>query len=230
MIAAVVRALIQLRMRKKPRLDDCLLLFACVLLTASTALLYHEASSIYFAEALVLDLAATPGTGAPTVGTLGLESEDLDKIFDQVTLFQRIDWAYAALTWTAIYSVKFAFLSFFRCLVDRLPRVHRFWKIVGVITALAFAFAVCEGFIACPKLGVESRTLQKSTYRSQSDVGSDMCSEQRHESRSSCWGISHRARYYYRHVEYVKSPQACQSVLTIPKFCSSRYLCSGGSK
>jgi hypothetical protein len=81
----------------------------------------------------------------------GLSQAD---IMQQIVFFQKINWAYLALSWASIFAIKFGFLSFFRHLVDRIPFMYNYWRGVVVFTGLVFAFTVCDAFIACPKLGM----------------------------------------------------------------------------
>lgn len=152
-VAAALRALIHLRMRMPLRLDDYLLLFACISLTAGTGLLYYEMSSIYYVQALQLSPAAASGTAASGSAPAEAEYEQLEAILKEVVFYQKFSWAYLALTWAAIFAVKFAFLSFFRQLVNRLPRLHLYLKVVVGLVALVFCFTVCEPFITYSKTG-----------------------------------------------------------------------------
>lgn len=142
--AAVARMIIRLWLHKRLRLDDYLLLSSCAFLAGGTGVLYYGTPSIFFGATLTFDPTAILATGIN-------EAE----ILHQVDLIPKINWAYLALSWVSIFLVKFGFLSLFKQLVDRLPRMCMFWKGVLIFTILVFAFAVCDGFIACPKLGTE---------------------------------------------------------------------------
>ncbi len=145
MITATGRIIVRLRFHKTLRLDDFFLLFSCVFLVAATGVLYYGTPSIYFGAKLIFDPAA--------VVTAGVNEAE---ILHQANLISRIDWSYLAISWVAIFLVKFGFLSLFRHLVDRLPPMFRFWKGVVVFTGLVFVFCVCDGFIACSKQGPEA--------------------------------------------------------------------------
>ncbi|KAI9724630.1 MAG: hypothetical protein M1828_003654 [Chrysothrix sp. TS-e1954] len=151
MLAAVVRGAIRVKTRKMPSLDDYILLFACACLIGSTGVLYYGLPYIYFSEALTLS-----ASGGAQSAAAGLDYTEINAILAKLVLFQKVNWAYLAVSWTAIFSVKFAFLAFFRKLVDRLPRLLLFWKILVGFTSLVFCFAVCDSFIACPKTGLAS--------------------------------------------------------------------------
>ena len=152
----VVRIAIRLQSQKRLQLDDYLLIFAFICLTAATVLLYIGTSVIYFIEEVTLN-----GIGAT-------QAVGMAVFLQRLVYYQKINWAYLALSWTTIFFVKFAFLSFFRPLVDRLPSMHMYWRIVVGFTALVFAFAVCDAFIVCPQLGLEAckeTTLLISLYQ-----------------------------------------------------------------
>ena len=70
------------------------------------------------------------------------------------TFDTRCLWAVSVTAWVTMYAVKFCFLSFFRALVDRLPRLVIYWKFTVVFTALCFPISVCQTFIVCPQLGL----------------------------------------------------------------------------
>lgn len=153
-IAAVARIAIRFKSQRRLHLDDYLLIFACICLIAATVLLYLGLSAIYFIEELSLN-----GIKVLTAGNISMKD-----FLDQLIFYQRIYWAYLSLTWATIFCVKFAFLAFFRNFVDRLPPMQRYWKLVTVLTGLIFAFEVCGGFIACPKLGLAARESNSPQY------------------------------------------------------------------
>ena len=140
---AACRIVIRLWIEKRLRLDDYLLLCACACLAAATGVLYYGSSTEFFSSRLALDPVA--------VLSEGVSEED---IAHKLELLTRINWTYLTLSWVTIFLIKYGFLALFRKLVDRLPRVHQFWKAVLVFTSLVFAFAICDGFVACPKQGL----------------------------------------------------------------------------
>lgn len=143
-IAAIARIIIRLWLHKQLRPDDYLLLVSSTCLTAATALLYYGTSSIFLAAELSLNpLAAFQS---------GIDQAELSR---QIDLISKVNWAYLAISWASIFFVKFGFLTLFRHLVDRIPPMNRFWKVTLIFTSLVFAFALCDGFIACPKQGAE---------------------------------------------------------------------------
>ena len=146
-IAAAFRVCSRFYLRRRLHLDDALLIFASVSLAAATGLLYYGTSAIYLVEALSVDPSIESGNIAGFI-------DNLQETFDETALFQKITWAYVALSYTTIFIVKLGFLSFFRELVKYWPRVNLYWKLVVVFTAICYVFAICDTFIACPKLGL----------------------------------------------------------------------------
>ena len=135
----VTRTIIRLRVQKRLHLDDHLLLFSCVCLTAATAVLYHGISTVYSVQ---------ESSNIPT---------DEAHVLQLIAFIQRVSWSFNALSWASIFAIKFAFLSFFGPLVDRLPSTHRYWKVVIILTAMISPIAILDDIIACPKLGLDAR-------------------------------------------------------------------------
>ena len=146
-ITAATRIIIRLRIQKRLYLDDGFLMFACICLTAATGVLYFGMSTVYMVEESSFE---------PTSAASISPSEE-SRLLQVIALIQRITWSYEALSWGTIFAVKFAFLSFFRPLVDRLPSTHRYWKTVVLLTALVAPISVFDNLIACPKLGIDAR-------------------------------------------------------------------------
>ena len=132
---------------KRLQLDDCFLIFACICLVLSTFLLLWGLTSVLLLEKA--ELGQINGmTSDPANPVL---------ILEQLRFFEDVNWAYLTLTWTTIFSVKAAFLAFFRHLVNRLHSMHVYWKAVVICTALVFVVAVCDAFITCSHVGTSAR-------------------------------------------------------------------------
>ena len=137
------------RLAKRLQLDDWLLIFACVSLTAATIFLLYATPTVYLIEATSLNPKGLFGGG-------GAGITDLDTLLVKLNFFARFNWIYLILTWTTIFAVKFGFLSFFRKLVLRLPGIHLYWRIVVVVTAGVYLFSLIDGIVACPHIGLEA--------------------------------------------------------------------------
>ena len=139
-----------LRRSKRLGLDDWLLLFGCVSLTAATILLLYATPTVYLIEATSLNPIGLFGGGGSGINDLGT-------LLVKINFFARFNWVYLILSWTTIFAVKFGFLSFFRTLVLRLPSIHLYWRIVVAVTVVVYLFSLIDGVIACPHDGLTAR-------------------------------------------------------------------------
>ena len=112
MIAWVFRVYIQLTVHKRFFAEDWVLLLGVAILIGTTVLCYLLFPRLY----LALDLAygmVTPDLLAEVVQELPTELAETE--------------ALTLLWWFVIYSVKLAFLLFFRKLIARLRSITRYW-------------------------------------------------------------------------------------------------------
>lgn len=142
----VIRIFTRLSSRHRIYLDDVLLLFAFLCLSAATGMVYHFGYKLWYNEAYKLDPTAVIS---------------IPEILGLMFSLPYID-AFLALTWTCTFSVKFSFLALFRLLIRRLARsiTVYYWLVVG-FCFLTWLFLVTEAFILCPYFG-----LQASRYTS----------------------------------------------------------------
>ncbi|KAI9823815.1 MAG: hypothetical protein M1826_007636 [Phylliscum demangeonii] len=139
-IAAVVRTAYRLRSQRRLFVDDLFLLLACIFLAAATIVLYTTMTDLYLSySSWTLLLAADP-----------------DGAVKRGVRYLRRFFAYASMTWTAIYAVKLSFLFFFRVLVDRIRYMIMYWRVVLGATLVAGGLCVCESAIECPHFDAES--------------------------------------------------------------------------
>lgn len=136
---------IRLRLHTRLQLDDYFLLLSCVFLSAATGVLYYGTPSIFFAAELTFNLASIFKIGVNEAG-----------ISHQLDLVSKMNSVYLTLSWITIFLVKFGFLSLFKHLVNRVPPMYRLWKGTLIFTILISGFAVCDGFITCPKYGLDA--------------------------------------------------------------------------
>ena len=139
-MTAILSTIVRIRLRNGLGLDDMFLLLACVFLIASTGLLFLVSDALYFEEELTLD---------PATVTFSANS------FEQLDWYQKVIYAYLDLSQTATYCVKISFLCFFRLLIDRLRYMIIYWRVIVVISVLAWAYAMCTAFIGCPDFGLD---------------------------------------------------------------------------
>lgn len=138
----IARTAIRLRYQKRLFADDVFLLMAVLCLCAALTLLVIFSSSMYLIEAFV--------TNSPT---LELPPDPLEQ---QLFKYLRLSDAYYIMTWTTIFAVKFSFLFFFRVLIRRVRGVTLYWRIVGMITVLAWAYCISGAYIICPYFDIRA--------------------------------------------------------------------------
>lgn len=141
-VTLIVRIITRLTSRHRIYIDDFLLLFAFVCLSAATGLVYSFGYKMWYNEASKLD---------PTVVV------SFDEILSLMYSLPYID-AFLALAWTGTFCVKFSFLALFRLLIRRLSKsiTIYYWIVVG-FSVLTWMFLVSETFILCPYFGFNSR-------------------------------------------------------------------------
>lgn len=127
-------------------LDDLMLIFACVTLTASIGLLFSLIPTLYWDEELILN----PGSQA--LAMAGPPAPFLARVL----FSQRMAYSFVVLTYATIFAVKICFLLFFFQMVDRLKKLMLFWKIVFGITLLFYCLCASVEFISCPHFGLAS--------------------------------------------------------------------------
>lgn len=68
----------------------------------------------------------------------------------RISKLHRISTALIILSYTAICAVKFSFLFFFRILVRRIPGMLKYWRLVVVITVIAWVTGSIGAVFPCP--------------------------------------------------------------------------------
>lgn len=105
----------------------------------ATGLAYSIMSIIYFQEAATFDPKA-----------FHFSAEDLPTVARSLTITD----VSIIFSWTAEFAVKIALLLFFKRLVDRIPRLTLYVKLVIAFNLLVWIYFVCEPFILCPHFDV----------------------------------------------------------------------------
>ena len=101
-VVASIRLILQARVNRGLYLDDYILIFACVLLTAGTVLGYANVGSLYWNEGLIYN---------PThIYYLLAEHVDVAAL---IKVYERLQYSYSTILWTSIFAIKFAYLVFF---------------------------------------------------------------------------------------------------------------------
>ena len=138
MLGALTRLVLQLKFYHRLQLDDCFLIFACICLTASTVLCYANVGNLYWS------LSYTPSF------LLHLMQEHVD-VAAHVHACRKAYDSSTSLLWTVIFAVKFAYLAFFRRLVDRVYPLLIYWRIVISLCAVSFPICVISIYVSCMK-------------------------------------------------------------------------------
>lgn len=149
MLCVIGRVAVRLAIRRRLLLDDCILLFALICLSAATGLYYHFAWLLYVLNVLKYDK-----TVFPTVSDL-----------KQIMNAQAINYSLVALLWSAICPVKLCFLVSFKDLIRNVsrPMLIWYWSTVGVIFVY-WAIMIALPWIECPYEGTELRTSHHARY------------------------------------------------------------------
>ena len=126
------------------RADDVALLFGCVAFVAASILLLVILPTTYWLEPLILD----------PYSTETIQKIIVPGVTEKILHFQQMQDAHLTLIWTSIFSVKFAFIFFFRPMIDRLKGLVIYWRIIASYTTLAFCVCVSSTFILCPTFGI----------------------------------------------------------------------------
>ena len=142
-LTATIRTTYRIKTNGRLLLDDFLLFFACVTLTAATGLIYALIPAMYWDEEIILN---------PEINVIEMVGSETEH-FAQILRYRQLTSSYLALTWATIFSIKICFLLFFHQLVDRLKKLMLIWKIVFAITIAVFCFCICAAFIPCPHYG-----------------------------------------------------------------------------
>ena len=114
-------------------------------LTAGTILGYANVGNLYWSEDVNYN---------PTY-IYYLFAEHFD-VAAHINIYERLYYSYPALLWTSIFVVKFAYLAFFRRLINRIPPLIKYWRIVTGITIVSFPICIVSIYIACVKWGLEA--------------------------------------------------------------------------
>ena len=142
MVGAMTRMALQIQVRRHLQLDDYFLLFACLCLTAGTIVGFINVDNLYFSE----DLNLNPGE------FVELLEAGVD-VAGRIDAYERLYYTYPGLLWASIFAVKFAYLSFFRQLVDRVRPIVIYWRIIVGTTIIALPICIISIYVTCFKWG-----------------------------------------------------------------------------
>ena len=148
-ITAFIRLRIRLKIRRRLYLDDAFLGLACLFLLGASIILYRGLEILYLSDKDLVDF------------IIEHRAEIADDVEPRAVMlvfgYQRHFWWIGPLSWLAIFSVKFSFLSFFHQLVNRLPRLLLYWRIVVLLNIFTLIYFVGWYSIECSQTNFESR-------------------------------------------------------------------------
>ncbi|OCL07968.1 hypothetical protein AOQ84DRAFT_294085 [Glonium stellatum] len=138
--SVLVRFAIRLVGRRKLSLDDYLVLIGAVALSAANGVLFHYLDTLYIVEAMNDD------------GIIP-NSAEIGPVLDMM----RWNDVFVAMSWTSIFSIKFAFMAFFHPLIWQLSKkiTVYFWAVVAFITCCWLLLSL-DDFIICPYFGTNA--------------------------------------------------------------------------
>ena len=145
LLAAMSRITARICYQKRIFIDDYVLLFGCVAMTASFILVNTFLEDLYWGMFLEL--------GPMEQVILESETAGFD---DRILHYQQMSFANAVLTVLTIFAVKVSYLIFFRQMLYRLQAQMMYWKAVTIIVIVAGLFCICNMFISCPHFGVSA--------------------------------------------------------------------------
>ncbi|MCJ1422479.1 hypothetical protein MMC29_000359 [Sticta canariensis] len=145
LLAALTRLVLQLKTYRHLQVEDYSLIFACISLTASTILGY--ANELNYNPARYFHLV----------------EEHVD-VAAHINAYERLYYSYPCLLWATIFSVKFAYLAFFRRLVDRARPLVIYWRIVVGLSVVSFPVCVVSVYVVCVKWGLDAVVCLQPVY------------------------------------------------------------------
>ena len=134
-VAFCIRGYIRIRIHQKVQIEDYILLFAVVCLCVVTGLVYTMLPEWYDTVQLVFH---------------GSENVLAFELLGDIPRFPKRDNATQTIWWLVIFSVKIAFLFFFRRLTSRLRGLNIWWRVATTLTILAGMVNIAASWLNCP--------------------------------------------------------------------------------
>lgn len=129
--------------------DDGFLALAVVTLCASAGVLHAARNLIYVQVRL----------------SLGLITAKTPALLNELLYYHKLEETASVLLWISIFAVKFAFLFFFRSLIQRVRPLEVWWFVVVGVMVLAACTCIPLGFMVCPDFSYSflSKSLDSSS-------------------------------------------------------------------
>lgn len=134
-LAYTCRLYIQLFVFKRFPAEDWLILFSVIILIAATVLWYISVNNLYNALVVVLE---------------GVGSSKLFDVLKVIPTESKQANALSTLWWFVIFPVKFAYLVFFKKLINRLKHLTRYWWVVTAFMIPALIINEVVAWQTCP--------------------------------------------------------------------------------
>lgn len=141
LIALVVRITVYVRARRRPQVDDYLLMISVACLTVATLWMQTRYRDAYQTIALAIDLRKA---GIPS------------NLSEVIYRAQLVNYVYGPLIWTAIFAAKWSYLWFFRQLVCHLKPLRRYWWFVFIFTCIIYPICLAGVYISCPYMDINA--------------------------------------------------------------------------
>ena len=139
-VAFLVRGYIRICIHQRVQVEDYILLFAVVCLCAVTGLGYATLPAMYALIELVLH---------------GFENGLTFELLEEIPRISKQENAAANIWWLVIFSVKIAFLFFFRRLISRVRGLKIWWHVATILTILAGLASIAASWLTCPYFIIE---------------------------------------------------------------------------
>lgn len=145
----MIRSYIRICIQKKVQVEDFILLFAVVCLCAATGLGYATLTAQYALLQLVLH---------------GYEDDLAFELLGEIPRISKQENAATNVWWLVIFSVKMAFLFFFRRLTSRLRSLKLWWWFATTLTIIAGLVSIAASWLTCPYFTIEGLLCEQGLY------------------------------------------------------------------
>ena len=141
MVAFLIRGYIRICNHQKVQVEDYILIFAVACLCAVTGLAYATLPAMYALIQLAFH---------------GFENDLTFELLGEIPRISKQQNAASNIWWLVIFSVKIAFLFFFRRLISRLRGLNIWWRVATTLTILAGLVSIAASWLTCPHFTIES--------------------------------------------------------------------------
>ena len=147
--AFCTRSYIRICINKKVYVEDFILVLSVVSLCASTGLGYASLKAEYEMIQLVLH---------------GFGDDLAFKVLGEIPTISKEMNAMTNIWWLVIFSVKMAFLFFFRRLISRLRTLEIWWWFATTLTVIAGLVSVSVSWLTCPYFTIEGLLCEQRPF------------------------------------------------------------------